>query len=198
MQVDAGNRARQLAHIARRRADQAAKLAERPAGGRDRTAFARDQQGETFRIVHVGLDPDRLAFNDPRASGLGAGAHARLEVVEREEALVGRSAEPFGRNAAIMTAAADIDLVARRLGRLDHAMHVHGDSPDGGCGRAPCPSPAAPLPHSLPSHFGVDRRSSQNRLSWRGCVRSGPCAAVGMDGVGAGGTAMGTGIMAGS
>ncbi|EQB01788.1 hypothetical protein L288_17250 [Sphingobium quisquiliarum P25] len=57
LEIDAGQRRGQIAHVVGGRADQAAQLAERPVGGRDwHLVFGQDQR-ETFGLVTAGFAP---------------------------------------------------------------------------------------------------------------------------------------------
>src|SRR5690606_9843573 len=88
LKIDAGKRSRKLAKIGRGRADEAAKLSERPVRRRNGPLFVGDHQRESLGAVAPRLDTDRLAVDDARGCAVGAGANDIMEIDEREEALV--------------------------------------------------------------------------------------------------------------
>ena len=80
LQVDAGERRRELAQIGGGRADQRGELAEAPVGGRDRRFGARQHQRQAVGVVAARLDPDGGAFDGPRPAALGAAADGREQL----------------------------------------------------------------------------------------------------------------------
>lgn len=82
LQVDAGERRRQLAEIASWRTDQAAELTERPVGRRDRFGTAGDGEREATDVVGPRLDTEGLGLD---GSGGGAFGAAANRVVQRSE-----------------------------------------------------------------------------------------------------------------
>ena len=99
LQIDAGQRRRQIAQIARRRADQAAKLAETPMGGRDgasrpgRSARAARRHRGWLRPGSRGSPPSGPCSIRPRAD-------RGIELRQRQITLVIGPGKPLRRNAA--------------------------------------------------------------------------------------------------
>ena len=88
LKVDRGQRGRQLPHIARRRADQAAKLAIAPMRRCDWLTPAGNNHGKTLGIVAGGFHADLRAFDRPDTGAIGSGADRAVKIGERQVALV--------------------------------------------------------------------------------------------------------------
>ena len=99
LEIDAGERRRQLAQIAGRRADEAAQLAEAPVRGRNWGLAAGDDQLQPLGVVAPRLDADRAALQGPRRSAIRPRPHRGIEVRQRQKALVIGPGKPLGRNA---------------------------------------------------------------------------------------------------
>ena len=130
LQVDAGERGRELPQIGGRRADQAGELAEAPMRRRNRRIGTGQDQRQPLRIVAAGLDADQRAFDDAGPAALRAVLTAVRQVGERQIALVRRPGEPFRRHAADALAAADIHLVtaAASRRRIENLHLCHGSN----------------------------------------------------------------------
>jgi len=72
LHVDAGKRPGKLTQIARWRADQAAKLAERPVRWRDRLIATRQDQSKALDIVAASLNLDLARLHRAGGGALGA------------------------------------------------------------------------------------------------------------------------------
>jgi hypothetical protein len=105
LQVDAGQGRRQLTQIARRGADQARQLAERPMGGGHRLVAARYDQPQPLAVIATGLDTHGAAIDGPRHRLLRARADCLVQRGQRQEALVVGAREPFRRDAGNVLAA---------------------------------------------------------------------------------------------
>ena len=121
LQIDAGERGRELAQIGGRCADQARQLAEAPVCRCDghvapgRISVSRSASSRLASTRIASLSTMRVRLRSDRV------LDRRLEVGQGQVALVVRPVEPFRRHAADTLAAADIHLVARlsvRTGRL--------------------------------------------------------------------------------
>ena len=80
LQVDAGERGRELAQISGGRADERSKLAEAPVRRRDRRLGARQHERQAVGIIAGRFDPDGGAFDGPRPAALGAAADGRKQI----------------------------------------------------------------------------------------------------------------------
>ncbi len=123
LQVDAGERCRELAQVARRRADQRRELAEAPMRRSDRRLGAGQHQREPLGVVPAGFDPHRGTLDRPGPAPLGAAVHRREQLRQGQEALIRRAREPLGRNPADPLPSRDIHLVAARRTLLDGPAH---------------------------------------------------------------------------
>ena len=72
LQVDRGQRRRELAQICGRRTDQAGQLAEAPVRGCNRRICARQDERQPLRVAAVRLHMDERAFHNARAAAIGA------------------------------------------------------------------------------------------------------------------------------
>ena len=70
LQIDAGERCRQLTQIGRGRTDKAGKLTEAPMCRRDGCVGIRQHERQSLGIVARSFDADRLAFDDPGLAAL--------------------------------------------------------------------------------------------------------------------------------
>lgn len=87
-------------------------LAEAPVGRRDRLMGARQHESEPLGVVSIGLDAHGRALHCAGAASLGTALHCRHQLRQRQVALVGRAAEPLGRNPFDPLAPADIGTIA--------------------------------------------------------------------------------------
>ncbi len=76
LQVDCGQRRGQVAKVARRGADEAAKLAEGPVGRSHGLVTAGHDQGQACGAVAIGFDPQVTRLDGAGRGALGAGAEA--------------------------------------------------------------------------------------------------------------------------
>ena len=83
LQVDGGERRRELAQIGGRRADQAGQLAEAPMGRGDRRIRAGKDQRQAFRVAAVRLHMDECAFHDTRPAAVGPVANGMRQLGQR-------------------------------------------------------------------------------------------------------------------
>jgi len=127
LQVDCGERRRQLAQIGSGGADLARELAKAPVRRSDRRVSAGQDQRQALGIGPVGLDVDQGGFDNAGPASLRPAAHRGGQIVQREEPLVIWPREPFGRDAPHAFAARDIDLVAGAgVAAGIENLHVHG------------------------------------------------------------------------
>jgi hypothetical protein len=144
LQVDAGDRGRELAQVAGGSADQARELAEAPVCRSHRLGRAGQHQGEALRVVPGRLDPNLAALERAGLGAIGAGLHGTVKVAEAEIALVGRTGKPLRTDTSDTLAAAKVGSVrglpdgARAKGRAHH-----GKSPRR-AGREPLSPPLIP------------------------------------------------------
>jgi hypothetical protein len=132
LEVDARERGWQLAQVARGRADEAARLPERPVGQRDRLCAAGHDQSETLGTVTACLDAYRPGLDRTPRRALGAGASRGVKGAQREKTLIVRAGKAFGPNTPDPIAAADVDLIprrnrARRRDRVGPQSHIDHD-----------------------------------------------------------------------
>jgi len=149
LQVDAGERRRELAQIGRRRAHQRGELAEAPVGRRNGNVGPGQDQLEPFGIIAAGLDTHRGALHGAGAAPIRTALYRRHQLGQGKVAFVGGPVEPLGRHPPDPLAPAHIHLVAapgigpgvqnlnighrrspRRAGRepLSRPSTRHGDS----------------------------------------------------------------------
>ena len=80
LQVDAGERRWELAHVSSGSAHQRGELAEAPVGGCDRRFGARQDKCQAVDVVAGRLDPDGGAFDGPGAAALRAASDGREQL----------------------------------------------------------------------------------------------------------------------
>jgi hypothetical protein len=112
LEIDAGDRRRQLAQIAGRGADQMTELPKTPMGGGDRLGLARQHESEPVRVISGCLDPHLTALERAGPRVIGARLHGAVQISEREKALVRGPGQPLRRDAPDPLAATDVDTVA--------------------------------------------------------------------------------------
>jgi hypothetical protein len=100
LQVDRGERGRELAQIGGGRADLARQLAEAPVRRRDGRIGAGQDQRQPLGIVAVCLDMDERALDHARPAAFGTPAHRTRQLAKREKALVIGPREPLRRDPA--------------------------------------------------------------------------------------------------
>ena len=88
LQVDGGERRRELAQIGGGRTDQTGKLAETPMGWGDRSLRAWQDQAQPFGIISARFHMDTCALDGPRAAALGPRSDRAREISERKETLI--------------------------------------------------------------------------------------------------------------
>jgi hypothetical protein len=88
LQIDAGERRRELTQVSGRRAHQAGELAEAPMGWRDWRVGAGQHQREALGVVAAGFYSDRCALHGPGPAALGPATHGREQLREGQIPLV--------------------------------------------------------------------------------------------------------------
>ncbi len=109
LQIDRRQWGWQVTQVRRWRADQAAHLAERPVGGRDRVILPRYGQGQALGIIARCFHTDGAAFHCAGGGALGTGQGRGVQIGQGEIPLVVGAREPFGRYAGAAGATGGIN-----------------------------------------------------------------------------------------
>lgn len=153
LQVDPGQRRRQLPQVGGRRADDAGELAESPVRGCHGFMCFRQHKVQPLGVIARGLNPDIRRLHHPAAAALGPALHIGPEIIERQIPLIIGPVEPFGRHPPVQLTPAHIHVPATRPRRCDriHNFHnAHRLSPATGAGsHSPNPQPVTGKPAKL-------------------------------------------------
>jgi hypothetical protein len=95
LEVDAGERCRELSQIGGWRADQAGKLPKAPMGRLDGSLPIRQHQRQPLGIISSGFHSDRRAIHRPGPAPLGPAAHGGEQVRQGQVALVRWPGKPL-------------------------------------------------------------------------------------------------------
>src|SRR5215211_431377 len=112
LEIDAGDRRRELAQVAGRGADQLTELPKTPVRRNNRLGLTRQHESEPVRVISGCLDPHRAAVERAGARAIGAGLYGAMQISEREIALVRGPVQPLRGHAPAPLAAAEVDAVA--------------------------------------------------------------------------------------
>ena len=101
LEVDGGERCRELAQVAGWCTDQTAHLAEGPVRGRNWFVAARRRQHQSAGVVAARLHAHVLGLDGAGCRAVGSGADGAIQRVKGEIALVIRPRKPLGRTRPI-------------------------------------------------------------------------------------------------